>query len=259
MAYALAAYDAITDDKWLHCSPVRKPNPEKGLMTIARNLTLAETRIIGALLEKELTTPDQYPLSLNSLTTACNQKTNREPVMDLSETEVRATVDDLLKKRLVMEESGFGSRVSKLRHRFCNTEFGALKLSPQEVGIVCVLLLRGAQTPGELRTRTNRLCEFGDAHHVEQCLDAMAARDEPLVVKLPREPGQREVRYAHLFGGDVDTAQQPMRSISSTSFIGASTDSSTADDERITQLEQQVAQLQQEISALKQRLDDVGA
>jgi uncharacterized protein YceH (UPF0502 family) len=221
-------------------------------MTIARNLTLAQTRVIGALLEKELTTPDQYPLSLNALTTACNQKTNREPVLELAESEVRATVDELLKQRLIMEESGFGSRVSKIRHRFCNTEFGALKLSPQEVGIVCVLLLRGAQTPGELRTRTNRLCEFADVHEVEQCLDAMAARNEALVTKLPRESGQRESRYAHLFGEHVDAAPQAVRA-----SVPASDD--TIADHRVAMLEARIEVLEQEIQALKKRLDDVGA
>jgi uncharacterized protein YceH (UPF0502 family) len=227
---------------------------EIAFMTIARNLTLSQTRVIGALLEKELTTPDQYPLSLNALTTACNQKTNREPVMELAESEVRTTVDELLKQRLVMEESGFGSRVSKIRHRFCNTEFGALKLSPQEVGIVCVMLLRGAQTPGELRTRTNRLCEFSDVHEVERCLDAMAARNEPLVTKLPREPGQREARYAHLFGEHVDEAPQMPRSSPAVSNERAS-----ASDDRMAMLEARIDTLQQEIELLKKRLDDVGA
>jgi len=222
-------------------------------MTIARNLTPSQTRVIGALLEKELTTPDLYPLSLNSLTSACNQKTNREPVMELSESEVRAVVDELMKLRLVMEESGFGSRVSKIRHRFCNTEFGALKLSPQEVGIVCVLLLRGAQTPGELRTRTNRLCEFTDVSVVERCLDEMAARAEPLTLKLSREPGQRESRYAHLFAGPVDAAAQATRTYAPSAVH------LPADDDRIAQLAERIDAMQQEIDALKQRLDDVGA
>lgn len=221
-------------------------------MTIARNLTLTQTRVIGALLEKELTTPDQYPLSLNALTTACNQKTNREPVLELAESEVRTTVDELLKQRLIMEESGFGSRVSKIRHRFCNTEFGALKLSPQEVGIVCVLLLRGAQTPGELRTRTSRLCEFADVTEVEQCLDAMAARSEPLVIKLAREPGQRESRYAHLFGESVDAAPQALRA------AVLAPDDAIA-DQRVALLEARIEVMEQEIVALRKRLDDVGA
>jgi uncharacterized protein len=226
-------------------------------MTIVRDLTLPQTRVIGALLEKELTTPDQYPLSLNALTNACNQKSNREPVMDLTETEVRAIVDALLKRRLLMEESGFGSRVSKIRHRFCNTEFGALKLSAQQLGIVCVLLLRGAQTPGELRTRTNRLSEFVDVSDVEQCLDAMAARDEPLVRKLPRVPGQRESRYVHLFGesgeAPLQQHQQPQQPQPHSVAVAV------ADDDRIAELSARIDTLQQEIIALKQRLDDVGA
>ena len=123
-----------------------------------------EARVIGCLIEKEITTPDQYPLSLNALTNACNQKTNREPVLDLSEAAVQQAVDSLMKKYMVSDKSaGYGGRVTKYKHRFCNTEFGSLKFSKQELGIICVLLLRGPQTPGELRSRTNRLCEFADA------------------------------------------------------------------------------------------------
>ena len=118
-------------------------------------LTPHEARVIGCLIEKEVTTPDQYPLSLNALTNACNQKSNRDPVMTLDERLVQDTVDGLVKKRLVSEKTGFGSRVVKYQHRFCNTDFGELRFSEQELGIVCVLLLRGAQTPGELRTRSN--------------------------------------------------------------------------------------------------------
>ncbi len=122
-------------------------------------LTPIEARVIGCLIEKEVTTPDQYPLSLNALTNACNQKSNREPVMSLSESEVLDAVDQLISRRLVSDESGFNSRVSKYQHRFCNTEFGDLKLSAQEKGIVCCMLLRGPQTPGELR---NAHQSFGD-------------------------------------------------------------------------------------------------
>ena len=132
-----------------------------------------EARVIGCLIEKEITTPDQYPLSLNALTNACNQKTNREPVLELSEAVVQQAVDSLMKKYLVSDKSaGYGGRVTKYRHRFCNTEFGPLKLSSQELGILCVLLLRGPQTPGELRSRTHRLCEFADAQQVESTLKA---------------------------------------------------------------------------------------
>ncbi len=132
-------------------------------------LTAIEARVIGCLIEKEVTTPDQYPLSLNALTNACNQKSNREPVMSLSEADVLDAVDALIERRLVSDESGFNSRVSKYQHRFCNTEFGDLQLTEQEKGIVCCMLLRGAQTPGEIRTRTNRLATFNDVKEVEKC------------------------------------------------------------------------------------------
>ena len=173
-------------------------------MAIKFELSLNEQRVIGCLLEKEITTPDQYPLSLNSLTNACNQKSNREPVLNLSEAEVQDTLDSLKEKRLVASETGFGSRVVKYRHRFCNTEFGELKFSPRELGIVCVMLLRGAQTPGELRTRTNRLCEFKEVAEVEAVLNLLAAREDgPFAVKFEREPGKRESRYGHLFADDT--------------------------------------------------------
>ena len=141
-------------------------------------LNPVEARVIGCLIEKEVTTPDYYPLTLNSLTSACNQKSNREPVMALSELDVQEAVDSLIGRRLVSDESGFNSRASKFQHRFCNTEFGDLKLTKQEKGIVCCMLLRGAQTPGELRTRTNRLAEFSDVKEVEAVLERLAAREE---------------------------------------------------------------------------------
>ena len=130
-------------------------------------LTPYEVRVIGCLLEKQRTTPEHYPLSLNALTNACNQKSSRDPVLALDEATVRDTIDALMKKRYVIEKSGFGSRVTKYQHRFCNTEFGILAFSEQELGIVCVLLLRGPQTPGELRTRTERLSKFQDINAVE--------------------------------------------------------------------------------------------
>src|SRR6266853_829153 len=124
--------------------------------------TALEARVIGCLIEKHITTPDQYPLSLNALLNACNQRSNRDPVMDLDEPTVQHVVDGLVRKHLMLERSGFGSRVSKYRHCFCNTEFGSLKFDPQELAIVCELLLRGPQTPGELRSRANRMAAFGD-------------------------------------------------------------------------------------------------
>ncbi|GLT13563.1 YceH family protein [Vibrio algivorus] len=214
-------------------------------------LTPIEARIIGCLIEKEVTTPDYYPLTLNSLTTACNQKSNRDPVMALSEAEVMDAAQALIDRRLMTDESGFNSRVSKFRHRFCNTEFGSLKLTDQERGIVCCMLLRGAQTPGEIRTRTNRLCEFTDVKQVEALLEKMASREEgALVVKLPREPGKRESRYQHLFCGEVD-----VESYEAIAPVAVSS-SQNQYEERISTLEQQVAELKAQIEELKALIVD---
>ncbi|MFM2582543.1 YceH family protein [Vibrio campbellii] len=211
-------------------------------------LTAIEARVIGCLIEKEVTTPDQYPLSLNALTNACNQKSNREPVMSLSEADVLDAVDALIERRLVSDESGFNSRVSKYQHRFCNTEFGDLKLTEQEKGIVCCMLLRGAQTPGEIRTRTNRLAAFNDVKEVENVLEQLANDEKgPLVVKLPREAGKRESRYMHLFCGEVDVSELAV----------ATTAPSSAGSERITQLEQEVAELREELAALKEQVESL--
>ncbi|MEP1553798.1 MAG: DUF480 domain-containing protein [Paraglaciecola sp.] len=170
-------------------------------------LTPLQARIIGVLLEKEITTPDQYPLSLNGLTLGCNQKSNREPVMQLTESEVQNTLDELRDKKLIFEHTSSGSRVTKYKHRFCNTEFSDLKFNRQQLAIICVMLLRGPQTPGELRTRTNRLAEFANVDEVETSLNTLQAlNDLQLVTKLEREPGKRESRYAHLFCGPVETS-----------------------------------------------------
>ncbi len=165
-------------------------------------LTPYEARVIGCLIEKQITTPDQYPLSLNALVNACNQKSNRDPVLDLDEGTVQRTVDGLSRKHFVVEKSGFGSRVPKYQHRFCNTEYGTLKLDEQEVAVICELLLRGPQTPGELRSRAGRMATFADVSDVEAALARLADR-EGFVVRLPREPGRRESRFAHLLSGPV--------------------------------------------------------
>ncbi|EHD2269100.1 YceH family protein [Vibrio cholerae] len=204
-------------------------------------LSPLEARVIGCLIEKEVTTPDHYPLTLNSLTTACNQKSNREPVLNLSEAEVQDTVEGLIARRLVSDESSFNSRTSKYQHRFCNTEFGDLKLNQQELGLICCLLLRGAQTPGELRMRTNRLCTFTDVKETEAVLERLANRDSgALVVKLPREPGKRESRYHHLFCGEVDM----------TAFA-TSSDNETNASSQYAELEQEVAALREEVAELR--------
>jgi uncharacterized protein len=207
-----------------------------------------EARVIGCLIEKEITTPDQYPLSLNALTNACNQKTNREPVLNLSEAEVQQSVDSLMKKYMVSDKSaGYGGRVTKYKHRFCNTEFGSLKFSKQELGIICVMLLRGPQTPGELRSRTNRLCEFADAEEVEATLrNLMSREDGPFIARLSRAPGARESRYAHLFSGTLESVPEPDLEIAEpTAAAGPSL------TQRVAALEELVVQLRAELDALK--------
>ena len=160
-----------------------------------------EARVIGCLIEKQITTPAQYPLSLSALTVACNQKSSRDPVMQLSDAEVQQTVDGLLKRHLVSDRGGFGSRVTKYQHRFGNVGFGSLEFTAQELGIICVLLLRGPQTAGELRARSNRLCELADAQQAEAVIDGLMERaDGPFVARLARDAGTREPRYVHLFG-----------------------------------------------------------
>ncbi|OEI78110.1 YceH family protein [Enterobacter sp. ku-bf2] len=200
-----------------------------------------EARVIGCLLEKQVTTPEQYPLSVNAVTMACNQKTNREPVMNLSEHDVQDVLDALVKRHYLRTVSGFGNRVTKYEQRFCNSEFGDLKLSSAEVAVITTLLLRGAQTPGELRIRASRMHEFSDMQEVEQTLEGLAAREDgPYVVRLAREPGKRESRYMHLFSGDVDT-----------SVKSSATDMNAGDDDLVARVEA----LEDEVAGLKQRLD----
>ena len=162
-----------------------------------------EARVIGCLIEKQITTPDQYPLSLNALANACNQKSNRDPVMSLDEQAVQRTIDALVRKHLVLERSVFGTRVPKYQHLFCNTEYGSFKVSAQELAVLCELLLRGPQTPGELRSRASRMASFTDVSEVEATLSGLLGREpRPLIARLPREAGRREVRYMHLFGSE---------------------------------------------------------
>ncbi len=213
-------------------------------------LTPHEARVIGCLIEKEATTPEQYPLSLNALTNACNQKSNREPVLDLDEVTVQETLDGLVKKHLVSEKSGFGSRVVKYQHRFFNSEFGGRHFSAQELGITCILLLRGPQTSGEIRTRSQRLCQFKEVNAVEAALQHMMDRDDgPYVTRLPREPGKRESRYAHLFCGEVEATTRST-DVNIRSEINE-------DDARIAQLEQWVMELFDEVNQLKQQLNNI--
>ena len=215
-------------------------------------LSLHETRVIGCLIEKEITTPEQYPLSLNALTNACNQKSNRDPVLDLDEVTVQQLVDQLAKKRLVSEQSGYGSRVPKFQHLFCNTNFGTLKFSPQEIAVMCELFLRGAQTPGELRSRASRLCRFGDVTEVEAVLNGLAAREDgPFVRRLAREPGRRESRYVHLFSGEP--AEDGERETDQDAAAPAA--AANAVGERLDELERRVAELEADMARLIRRLE----
>jgi uncharacterized protein len=212
-------------------------------------LSPIEARIVGCLIEKQITTPDQYPLSLNALVNACNQKSNRDPVMSSDEAAIQTTLDHLIRKHLVIEKSGFGSRVPKYQHRFCNTEFGPLKFTPQELAIICELLVRGPQTPGELRTRAARMAPFSDVGQVETALESLSSRaDGPFVVRLPREPGRRDSRYAHLFSGAVT-----IPALSEDSITGPSIGSAAAPS-RLERLEKEVQQLREELNEIKARL-----
>ena len=214
-------------------------------------LSALEARIIGCLIEKAITTPDQYPLSLNALTNACNQKSNRDPIMDLDERTVQQTVEGLSRKHLILEKSGFGSRVPKYQHRFCNTGFGAPTFSPLETAIVCELLLRGPQTPGELKTRTARMAEVNDVAEVEHALLNLATREDgPFVAQLPREAGRRDSRYAHLFSGDVEIPDTPPAAAAS------SESRSRPQTDRIERLEELVEELRPELDELKSKLSE---
>lgn len=212
-------------------------------------LSAHEARVIGCLLEKQVTTPEQYPLSINAVTLACNQKSNREPVMNLSEHEVQDLVDELVKRHYLRTVSGFGNRVTKYEQRFCNSEFGNLKLTSAEVALITTLLLRGPQTPGELRSRGQRMHEFNDVAEVENALEHLAAREDgPFVARLPREPGKREHRFMHLFSGPVETLIAAVEAVAPTNSDDLAT--------RVEALEVEVAELKQRLESLLAHLGE---
>ena len=205
-------------------------------------LTATEARVLGALIEKDISTPDYYPLSLNALVNACNQKNNRDPVMSLDENTVRDALSGLQEFRLAGPASGADSRVTKYEHRLqevCN-------LSRGETAVLCVLLLRGPQTPGELRGRTERMHQFEDLDAVAASLQKLMQREPPLAAVLPRQPGTKESRYAHLLSGEIDVAAQA---------VIAQAPSTSGDSDRVDHLEEQVATLQREVGELKQMLE----
>jgi uncharacterized protein len=207
-----------------------------------------EARVIGSLIEKQITTPEQYPLSLNALVLACNQKSNRDPVLELTVQAVQELIDALSRKHLVIEKSGFGSRVPKYQQRFCNTEFSAMQFTPQERAILCELLLRGPQTPGELRSRASRMAPFSDVTEVEFALEHLAQDAGRYVVQLPRETGRRDSRYAHLFSGEVHAV--PGASAAEPSLEEAPGSLT----ERVSALEHQVRELRAELAAVRASL-----
>ena len=205
-------------------------------------LTETEARIVGSLIEKQLTTPEYYPLTLNALVAACNQKTNREPVTNYDEKTVLSALDDLRDKNIVYVFYGSTSRVPKYKHILPDV----YELEPSETAVMCVLMLRGPQTIGELRERTGRLYDFRDLNDVNETLENLLKREEPLITRLERAPGQKEARYAHLLCGEVISYQPPER----VSRGGA------ANDERIEKLEQELENLRNEMSAFKQEFED---
>ncbi len=202
-----------------------------------------EARVLGALVEKDITTPDYYPLSLNALVNACNQKNNREPVMNLDESAVRNALDGLQQKRLAGPAGGADSRVQKYEHRLQEV----LNLRRDETAILCVLLLRGPQTPGELRGRTERMHRFEHLEDVQSALQRLMQRDPPLAVLLARQPGTKEARYMHLLSGDASKYETAAPPSALQAVPGAASN-------RLEQLENAVAGLQQEVAELRQQL-----
>lgn len=209
-------------------------------------LTAAEARALGALMEKEATTPEYYPLSLNALLNACNQRSNREPVMNLDEDDLRQALHGLEAKGLAGRAQGAEGRVPKYEHRLGE----AFNLSRAEGALLCVLLLRGPQTPGELRGRTERMQSFDEIADVLAGLEKLMQREPPLAAVLPRQPGTKESRYTHLLSGSVEAIALP------TAEPATGTEASLC-DERIAQLESSLAELRGEVAALRQRIDNL--
>ena len=215
---------------------------------IPLNLSANESRVIGCLMEKSVTTPDQYPLTLNALTNACNQKSSRNPVMSLAQGMVQHTVRDMDSKHLLRVEDNFKRGVEKYMQRFCNTSFSQLQFDSPQFAIVCLLLLRGPQTPGELRAHSGRLHNFADNTAVVEALTGLIEWEgDPLVVKLPRTPGRKDAEYMHLFSGSVDIEAHA-------SNAQARIASETSARVSVAELEQRVSDLEAEVAELKKHL-----
>jgi len=214
-------------------------------------LTPTEARVLGALIEKEITTPEYYPLSLNALVNACNQKNNREPVMALDEVEVRQALHGLEDEHLAAAVRG-DSRVPKYEHHIQEV----FNFTRGEIAVVCVLLLRGPQTPGELRGRTERMYRFDELSDVQTVLQKLMAREPALVKVLPRQPGTKEARYAHLLSGDVESFEPATASTHASSYSSA-TSSSRLSSEEETELKERMAQLEAEVAILTRELGEL--
>ena len=213
-------------------------------------LSEVETRVLGSLIEKDITTPDYYPLSLNALVNACNQKNNRDPVMHLDEDAVRQALDALHDQRLAGPTSSADSRVTKYEHRLQEV----FNFTRGETAVLCVLLLRGPQTPGELRGRTERMHRFEDLTEVQSTLERLIGREPPLVKVLARQPGTKEARSMHLLAGDREEPQGEGSTSPGPTSWSASGSRFTLDGERIARLENEVADLGKEVAELKQQL-----
>jgi hypothetical protein len=215
-------------------------------------LNEAEARVLGSLVEKQVTTPDYYPLTLNALVNACNQISNRDPVVQYDEATVTWALDTLRAKNLVYIFYGADSRVPKYKHMMREV----LELSPPELAALCVLMLRGPQTVGEVRGRTGRLYEFADLREVEATLDGLAQRDEPLVMKLPRQAGRKEARYAHLLSGRPAVEEEAEGQVPSPAPRAPSAPPRAGDGERVARLEAEVESLRGELAEMRRQFDE---
>ena len=212
------------------------------------NLTANEARVIGCLIEKSVITSDQYPLTLNALTNACNQKSGRNPVMSLQKGMVQRIVRDLEAKKLVRVEENFKSGVEKYVQRFCNTRYSDYQFDPPQFAVVCLLLLRGPQTPGELRARSGRLHTFADNATVVDALTTLIEQEgNPVVVKLPRTPGRKDSEYMHLFSGPIDVEAHASQS-------QAAMATGSSERVNVSDLTQRVSRLEAEVAELKAQL-----
>lgn len=211
-----------------------------------RVLTATEIRVLGCLIEKEMTTPDYYPLTLNGLTNACNQKSNRDPVLSLDEIDVVKALDKLRFKGMVLQASGEGSRVPKYRHSLAEKMY----FEPEQLAILCELFVRGPQTLGELRNRCERMYPFADLSAVEEVLTELNNTEGPLVVKLPRQPGRKEQRYAHLFSGPPEILKSTNEPPPETARLKVA-----EEDERLRRLEQELAALRAEFETFRKQFD----